>query len=274
MLRLVSAMILALCAPAALAVAQEETAAARDARWLERCRSMETQKDDRRHCEVMVEGRAAPGSALRIESALNGGVQVLAWERDSLEVHARIEGRHEDAARAQAIARAVRLEIMPGEVRVVGPDEERWSASLVVYVPRRTGLGIATSNGPLSVAGVEGKLELSTRNGPLHLDGVAGDVTARAVNGPLSVELTGSAWRGAGLDAETQNGPLRLVVPPGYSADLETGTVNGPFHSEIPITLEPGERFPRRFHATLGSGGAPVRVVTTNGPVQIVLADD
>ena|SRR5688572_22906574 len=111
-------------------------------------------------------------------------------------------------------------------------------------------------------------MRLSTENGPLALVGLAGDVTARAVNGPLKVVLSGTGWRGARLDAETVNGPVSLEVPDGYSADLEVGTVNGRFVSEIPFTMEAGD-FPDRMRVTLGQGGAPVRVVTTNGPVRV-----
>ena len=42
---------------------------------------------------------------------------------------------------------------------------------------------------------------------------------------------------GAGLDAETQNGPMVLYVPEGYNAQLETGTTNGPMSIGFPITV-------------------------------------
>jgi hypothetical protein len=83
------------------------------------------------------------------------------------------------------------------------------------------------------------------------------------------VELSGTQWDGAGLDAETVNGPVTLTVPSGYNAELETGTVNGPFTSDVPITMTIRGRVGRPFIGTLGQGGPPVRVLTTNGPVRI-----
>ena len=38
---------------------------------------------------------------------------------------------------------------------------------------------------------------------------------------------TASRWEGEGLDVETTNGGVSLAIPAGYSAELETGTVNG-----------------------------------------------
>jgi hypothetical protein len=60
-----------------------------------------------------------------------------------------------------------------------------------------------------------------------------------------------------------------LAIPEHYSAQLEFGTVNGPMTVAFLLTVTIEERVGRRITTTLGSGGAPVRVVTTNGPVEI-----
>jgi hypothetical protein len=109
---------------------------------------------------------------------------------------------------------------------------------------------------------------MSTQNGPMVVRRLAGDVRARTQNGPLVVELDGRRWQGAGLDAETSNGPLVLEVPDGYSAQLETGTINGPMIVGFPVTVQ-GRIGRSRLHTTLGGGGPPVRAVTTNGPATI-----
>jgi DUF4097 and DUF4098 domain-containing protein YvlB len=98
---------------------------------------------------------------------------------------------------------------------------------------------------------------------------VGGDVNARVQNGPLTVRLAGTEWEGAGLDAESVNGPVDLVIPEKYDAQLETGTVNGPMDLAFPLTVTVQGRIGQRLRARLGRGGAPVRVVTTNGPLTI-----
>jgi hypothetical protein len=96
---------------------------------------------------------------------------------------------------------------------------------------------------------------------------LSGAVFARVENGPLAVELSGTKWSGAGLDAQSQNGPVALRLPKNYSAKLETGTLNGPSDIEYPLTVE--GRLRGHFTTTLGQGGAMVRVVTDNGPLHI-----
>ena len=81
------------------------------------------------------------------------------------------------------------------------------------------------------------------------------------------MELVGDFWDGTGLDVETRNGGVKLEIPEGYSAELETGTVNGRVSIDFPVTVQ--GQIGRQIRATLGAGGAPVRVRTTNGGVTV-----
>jgi len=167
--------------------------------------------------------------------------------------------------------RDVRITTEGGTIRAAGKggdsDDARQVVSYDVYVPRHMDLDLRTHNGGLRISGVTGRMTLETENGGLSIEGAGGDVRAHAQNGGLNVRLTGTHWEGAGLDAETQNGGVRLVVPEGYSARLTTGTVNGGIRTDVPITVS--GRISRQFSLTLGSGGAPVRATTTNGGVII-----
>src|SRR6266478_3346657 len=90
-----------------------------------------------------------------------------------------------------------------------------------------------------------------------------------AQNGPLMIELLGSRWEGTGLNAETQNGPADLRIPDNYNAKIEFGTVNGPMDVGFPMTVTINGRVKDRISTTLGNGGPPIRVVTTNGPMTV-----
>lgn len=242
-----------------------------DEDWLERCQDQD-RGDLVKHCDVRVFPRLrAPAGPLRVDPGANGGVSVVGWDRNEVEVHARIEARAETLAQARVLAEEVRIET-GGVIGADGPSNHRdanWHVSFVVYVPARSNLELSTRNGPLSVRGVRGTMDLQAQNGPISLNEVAGDVRARAQNGPINIELGGRRWEGAGLDAETRNGPINLSVPDGFNADLETGTVNGPFTSEIPLSVTLQGRLRGPLNAKLGDGGPPIRVVTTNGPVRI-----
>ena len=68
---------------------------------------------------------------------------------------------------------------------------------------------------------------------------------------------------------ETSNGGVTVDIPQNYNAEFETRTVNGGLNIDFPITVQ-GELTSRRgITTTLGSGGPPVRVRTTNGGVRV-----
>ncbi|HEX9704884.1 MAG TPA: hypothetical protein VGA20_06525 [Gemmatimonadales bacterium] len=240
--------------------------------WLDRCRRDYWDNDRVKHCEVRESGMRAGRQPLVVDPGRNGGVAIRGWDQDSIAVFAKIQSWGDSEDEARALAREVRI-VADGGIRAEGPTGARsnrgWAVSFEVYVPHRTDLTLETENGPLTVREVTGRMTLQAHNGPVTLEGVGGSVRARVQNGPLHVELTGARWEGEGLDAETVNGPAVVAIPENYSAELETGTVNGPMRTEFPLTVTLHGDVARRVTAKLGAGGAPVRVVTTNGPMTL-----
>ena len=249
-----------------------------DEEWLEDCRDGWGGRGDWRsrvrHCEIREIGMKPPKGPLSVEPGMNGGVEITGWDRDSIAVTARIQVQARTRDDAEAMARDLKIEVAGGAVRVSGGRSpsgrhQNWGVMFIVRVPRRTDLTLSTENGPLSVTDVSGRMDLQTHNGPLSLSGVGGDVHASAQNGPLLVELLGAKWEGAGLDAETMNGPADLEIPANYNAKIEFGTVNGPMDVGFPMTVTINGRVKDRISTTLGNGGPPIRVVTTNGPMTV-----
>lgn len=223
-----------------------------------------------KHRELQRMTFANPHAMLAMVDLENGGAEIQAWSQDEVSVAARIEAQAPTEDEAVQLARKVRIVREGGTLRAEGPpaeDHRSWSVVFHLLVPRQSDLKVRTQNGPVSIEGVKGKIDVATVNGPMDLKDLAGDVVARLENGPLSVDLDGSKWDGKGLDAETTNGPLSLSIPRDYSARLVTGTIAGP----CSISLDHGGAFRSgRWNTyTLGAGGAPVRVVTTNGPAQV-----
>jgi DUF4097 and DUF4098 domain-containing protein YvlB len=222
-----------------------------------------------RFCEILTARLVSPGR-LDVDGGTNGGVEVRGWDGADVEVRAKVWATADDASRATELARQVRVEVEGGVIRARGPESTRresWGVSYEVRVPRRTDLDIRTHNGGVSLDGVTGALRFEAQNGGVHLSRLAGDVRGSTVNGGLHVELDGSRWQGAGLDVHTTNGGVDVRIPDGYSADFETGTVNGGIQVDFPVTVQ--GRVGRRLRTTLGDGGSAIKVVTTNGGVRV-----
>lgn len=242
--------------------------------WLDRCRDV-AQRDDRpRYCEERTLGARAGGGTITVDGGENGGARVSGWDHDSIDVIARIQTNAQSEDEARDLARRISITVSNGKISADGPASRHgasWSVSFDVLVPRASNLDITAVNGPVEVHAVHGKMELNAENGPLEIEDAGGDVHGRTENGPLAVRLTGTSWDGRGLDAETTNGPVTISIPASYSAHLETGRSNGPVQIGFPITVE--GKVSRHIVTDLGSGGATVRAVTTNGPLVIKHTD-
>jgi hypothetical protein len=224
-----------------------------------------------RFCEVRDTRLSAPATTLLVDGRDNGGVTIYGWDRNEVLVRALISANSDTRGEAQALAKDIKIETDGHRIRADGPRTqsryEYWSVSYEVWVPKKTNLDAEAHNGGVSVEGVEGRMQLHTVNGGVHLRDVAGDVRAETTNGGATAYLTGSTWRGTGLDLQTTNGGVTLDIPRNYNADLETGTVNGGFEIEFPVTVQ--GFVGRRITSKLGNGGPRIRAYTTNGGVRI-----
>jgi hypothetical protein len=221
------------------------------------------------HCEMREVTLPAGRDLVEVDAAPNGGIEVEGWQRDHVRVMAKVVARADSEAEARALAAQVRIETA-GRVHAEGPRTQSprsWHVSYRLSVPQGVRLDLRTLNGGIALRDVSGTVDLRTTNGGVSVSRSSGRVTGRTTNGGLDVRLDGSAWDGEGLDLETSNGGVTLVVPEDYNAELETGTVNGGLNLDFPLTVQ--GRIKRRIAVTLGRGGAPIRAVTTNGGIRL-----
>ena len=222
-----------------------------------------------RYCNIE-ERTIRVGGTIRVNAHPNGGVTVIGWDRNEIELRAKISARARRSDRAEEIGTSVRLVIDGTDISAEGPrtsNRESWWVSFELMVPRSSDLYVRAQNGGIDISDVRGEMDLKTVNGGLHLSGVAGDVQAETTNGGVDVALEGRRWVGTGLNVRTVNGGVDLQIPERYSAELETGTVNGGLDFDFPIQVR--GRLTRRISTTLGEGGPPIRVTTTNGGVTV-----
>ncbi|MGB2714944.1 MAG: DUF4097 family beta strand repeat-containing protein [Vicinamibacterales bacterium] len=227
--------------------------------------------DDREgYCEVRELTVPSSGS-LAVDASPNGGIKVEGAPRSDVLVRARVVATAETEDRARQIASGVRVQPSGDRIETDGPTglgrRESWHVSYELSVPMQMNLSLKSTNGGVSVRSVEGRIEFTTTNGGVKLANVNGDVRGRTTNGGVDIELDGATWQGEGLDVQTSNGGVRISVPEHYSARLEASTTNGGLNSDFPVMMQ-GRRT-REIEATLGGGGAPIRVRTSNGGVRI-----
>ncbi len=201
---------------------------------------------------------------------INGSVQVSGWEREQVEIHAVKTARRgpEDLDQVK-----IEVETHSGQVavhtRYPQGDGVEVAVEYSIHVPYRVLLSsVGTVNGKVSVTGVEGNGTLRSVNGDVEVVDSAGRFSARTTNGDVRLELR----RLVGVQPmalSTVNGSVVLALPDGAGADLDAHSLNGDFHSELPVEA-PGGLNPRGFRGRLGRGGAEVSIRTVNGRIRVV----
>ena len=68
---------------------------------------------------------------------------------------------------------------------------------------------------------------------------------------------------------ETVNGSVALALPRNAAATLDARSLNGDFHSDLPMSLLSAYS-PRGVRGRLGQGGVPIRLRTVNGAIRVV----
>jgi len=246
---------------------------------------------DHRDAVVQSEERViskADAPALRLTAESNGGIQVRGWDADSYSVT--LCKAVEEGSDAQSTLSQVHLSFQNGELGITGPSSQgRWSAHLLIRSPKAAVLELSMKNGPLglydvdgqlriraqngpvTVSGCSGELDLTAQNGPLTLENNSGKQTVHAHNGPVTVALSGDSWNGPGLEAQANNGPVRLQIPSGYRTGVVLESAgHGPFECHAAVCSE-GRKTWDEDHKRIefGSGPTLVRVSTLNGPVSV-----
>lgn len=224
-------------------------------------------------------------TALSIVSPRDGGVWLIGSERTDFGVTACLFAGGTDSRAAARVLQTIKVERTGGRLTATG-GEGHWVVHLIVHAPRGRSVdvemangpvelrnvdgkyGVRATNGPVAVNGATGVIDVRTTNGPISVEGGSGDVTVRAQNGPVSVRLSGSAWKGKGLDGSVGNGPLSVKVPSSYaSAVVIERTGHGPFDCRGCA----GRLNDRRIE--FGDGPPVVRLSAGNGPVSVSRRD-
>ncbi|MFB9643685.1 DUF4097 family beta strand repeat-containing protein [Agromyces lapidis] len=137
-----------------------------------------------------------------------------------------------------------------GDVLVLGGCGRNCSVDYTVEVPVGLDVSGATSNGAITLTGVN-EVEVETSNGRIELDDVTGEIEAKTSNG----RIEGRGLAGDGVSASTSNGAIELSLAAPQS--VEAHTSNGSIDVAVPA----------------GEASYRVETDTSNGSVDVDIDD-
>jgi hypothetical protein len=233
-----------------------------------------------------------PGGRIELTLGVAGDVRIIGWQRPAVvvEMEKIVYGMRQDQARALLGQFPVRVRWTQSVATILAPATvpKKPSPKAVtpaieinfsIYVPmQRTDLKLQLVKGDLTIEEVAGWMEATLREGSMETRALSGYFSGMTDAGNIDAEMTGKRWNGYGFTAVTQMGTVLVRLPEEYSAALQLETRDGGLSIVYPEQLVDGESIPlaavtnknaRSLSATVGTGGAPIRLLTKKGDVRL-----
>jgi DUF4097 and DUF4098 domain-containing protein YvlB len=232
--------------------------------------------------ELRAEKRTRYGNesdvAFDVETGSNGDITICSTLRDNNPCDENQRGWNSDNGRSVSVAMTllvpagaqVRVSTGNGAVSVerVGAEVSASTGNGRVNVLNTNGpVRVSTGNGDVVVRDAKGSVRVSTGNGRVTVSTTEGPVEARSGNGDIDVRMA-AVRPSEDMTFSTGSGDVRVTLPTGYNGELDASTGNGSIESDFDLKLE-GRMTPRRVRATIGSGGARLRLATGNGGLEV-----
>jgi hypothetical protein len=234
--------------------------------------------------ELRAEKRSRYGNltdvAFDIGTSSNGDVTICSTLRDNdpCENDRRSWSSDDDGRRSVTVAmtvlvpRGAQVRVATGNgavlVERVGGEVSASTGNGRVKVLSTDGaVRVSTGNGDVDVTDAKGAVRVSTGNGRVTVTTAQGPVEARSGNGDIDVRMT-TVRATEDMTFSTGSGDVRVTLPTDYNGELDASTGNGSISSDFDLKVE-GRMSPRRVRATIGTGGARLRLVTGNGGLEL-----
>jgi hypothetical protein len=135
-----------------------------------------------------------------------------------------------------------------------------------VKMPKGATIRATTTNGGVSINGMDGRVIARTTNGGIIATQIAGGIEARSVNGGVRVQFVSTGTQPAEL--RTVNGGIHVALPATAKATVKATWVNGGINlTGLPFEIQ--EQAKRRFEGRLNGGGPSIEMATVNGGITI-----
>jgi hypothetical protein len=228
----------------------------------------------------------AAGGTFALSTDL-GDVEISTWDQDVISVHAK---RHGGSSRERAQLDLVVDASAPNNVmiRTERPADGRAHLDYEIKVPRQVNLEIATEQGHIEIAGVQGRVSVETRSDHIKVKDVEGDVAAATVSGDIELEgIVGNA------NTQTVSGDTKARLAPGaelkdmtfqsvsgevdlqfdeaFNANLDISTTSGDLDVRGDMQVIEEERPGHKtVHGRVGQGGErTLRIRTVSGDIKL-----
>jgi hypothetical protein len=191
----------------------------------------------------------------------NGSIDVHTWDRDEVEIHARIEAASSSPSDARRFDEAkVDITSSSDAVRIVSryPMTAWWAwfgmnptIHYTITAPKTARWTIDDHNAAAEVRDVHAALNVRTHNGTVRAVGLDGPLQVDGHNGSVTADFV--SFHGATVT--THNGSVELRLPATATFSLQADARRALVHSDFPVTIHGWGRRSELLQAAASGGG-------------------
>lgn len=127
---------------------------------------------------------------------------------------------------------------------------------------------LRTGDGHIEAHGLDGKVEATSGDGHVRIDGRFDVLNIKTGDGSINAQVNSGSKMASSWTIRTGDGSVDLVLPDGFSADVDAQTRDGRISLGFPITVE-GGLSTSQVHGKLNGGGAPLTIHTGDGSIHL-----
>ncbi len=238
------------------------------------------------------------GGRLHVDGS-KGSISLTAWERNEVEIRARIEAPSNvdgDYAKRAVEATTVRVEGSGSSVEIRSDYSEvpersgRWNGKSVpeihyeIRAPKNLRLSVDSDRGPASITGFEGEIEIDVDRGEVDLRELTGriaididrgsDSRMSSIRGSFVVDADRTNLRMRDIRIESDSrldidrGDVEIGIESSQGLNLRTDlSRRADFETELPLTMSSLDG--RDFEGTINGGGPELYIGSDRGSIRL-----
>jgi hypothetical protein len=131
-------------------------------------------------------------------------------------------------------------------------------------------LRIKSGDGHLKITDAEGALDARTSDGNLTVDGLFHAIALHTSDGTLDLNLRNGTRLTEASTIQSSDGSVTIHVPQNFAADLDVHSSDGHVDCALPLTMDHYQSGGGHgLHGKLNGGGTPLTIHTSDGNVKI-----
>jgi Putative adhesin len=133
-------------------------------------------------------------------------------------------------------------------------------------------LRIRSGDGRVKISNAEGSIDAHTSDGNLSVDGLFQALALHTSDGTLEVSLREGTKLAGASTIQASDGSVTVRVAPSFAADLSVHTSDGHVDCALPVVMDhyqSGGDHGNQLHGKLNGGGTPLTISTSDGNVRI-----